>query len=128
MNTSSVVRAFNDHFNELIQDLKRVFPGNEDLLILETFVGNIRKMNPRLPITAWKECVTNVYSKEILSGDITFFLEKDYSQDLEGNSSSDYIINGIDKLRGPIRQLGENDKEKSMKYIQNLTKLAAAFQ
>ena len=127
MNNSSVVRAFTDHFTELIEDLKRVFPGNEDLLILETFVGNIRKMNPRLPISAWKECVSNVYSREILSGDITFFLEKDYTADLEGNASSDYIINGIDKLRGPIKQLRSEDKEKSMKYIQNLTKLAAAF-
>ena len=127
MNNTSVVRAFNDHFTELIEDLKRVFPGNEDLLILETFVGNIRKMNPRLPISAWKECVSNVYSREILSGDITFFLEKDYTADLEGNASSDYIINGIDKLRGPIKQLRSEDKEKSMKYIQNLTKLAAAF-
>jgi hypothetical protein len=127
MNNSSVVKAFNDHFTELIDDLKRVFPGNEDLLILETFVGNIRKVNPRLPISAWKECVSNVYAKEILSGDITFFLEKDYAADLEGNASSDYIINGIDKLRGPIKLLRTEDKMKSMKYIQNLTKLAAAF-
>ena len=127
MNNSSVVKAFNDHFTELIDDLKRVFPGNEDLLILETFVGNIRKMNPRLPISAWKECVSNVYANEILSGDITFFLEKDYAADLEGNASSDYIINGIDKLRGPIKLLRTEDKMKSMKYIQNLTKLAAAF-
>ena len=62
-----------------------------------------------------------------MSGDITFFLEKDYAADLEGNASSDYIINGIDKLRGPIKLLRTEDKMKSMKYIQNLTKLAAAF-
>jgi hypothetical protein len=33
----------------------------------------------------------------------------------------------VDTLRGPVRDMGADNQSKSMKYIQNLTKLAKLY-
>jgi hypothetical protein len=65
------------------------------------------------------------YNDQIEKGDIGFFLEKDYTHDLEymGNS----VMQKVDTLRGPVRDMGADNQAKSMKYIQNLTKLAKLY-
>jgi hypothetical protein len=127
MEKAAVLKGFNDHFGEFVEDLKQVFPGNEDLAALSSFVKTVRKANPRLAITAWNECVCLPYGEEIRSGNVSYFLEKDYSADLDGNESKDYIMQSIDQIRSPIAQLSEDDKRKAMQYIQNLTKLATLY-
>ena len=41
--------------------------------------------------------------------------------------NSKTITNSIDRLRNPIKLMTEKDRIKSMKYIQNLTKLSSLF-
>ena len=127
MEKTAILKGFNDHFAEFIEDLKLVFPDNDDLSTLASFIKTVRKANPRLAISAWNECVCIPYGDEIRSGNVEYFLEKDYSADLDGNESKDHIIQSIDKIRGPIAKLSAGDKEKSMLYIQNLTKLATVY-
>jgi hypothetical protein len=40
-----------------------------------------------------------------------------------GNS----VMQKVDTLRGPVRDMGADNQAKSMKYIQNLTKLAKLY-
>jgi hypothetical protein len=51
-------------------------------------------------------------------------LEKDYSSDIAESNNSDKIMESINRLREPIRNMGPDNQEKVMKYIQNLTKLS----
>jgi hypothetical protein len=37
------------------------------------------------------------------------------------------VMQKVDTLRGPIRDMGSDNQAKSMKYIQNLTKLAKLY-
>ena len=57
-------------------------------------------------------------------GDISFFLEKDYSSDFLNYNQSDNIMDYINMLREPIRNMGQENQAKAMKYIQNLSKIA----
>ena len=56
----SILKAFNNHLTEFIDDLIVVFPDNLDIKTGKTFVEGLKKINPkRLPMI-WKECVVDL--------------------------------------------------------------------
>jgi hypothetical protein len=127
MDNTNILQAFNDHFFEFINDIQLILPDNKDILSAKTSLTTMRKMNPRLIIKMWKSRISEKYKQNIQNGDISFFLEKDYSEDLENLDSSNSIINKINLIREPIRSMGEENQAKCMKYIQNLTKLSELY-
>ena len=128
MSSSNILTAFNDHFIEFVADVHRVFPDDKDILVAKNALLMIRKMNPKMIINLWNECVVGKYKGEIERGDISFFIDKDYSQDLAGSQNSDSINKAIDRLRDPIKHMNPDEQGKAMKYIQNLTKLADIYE
>ena len=85
------------------------------------------KINPKTVINGWKECVNDLYKDQILKGDLEYFINKDYNEDLEGSDNKGKILKTIDSFRDKIRNMGDDNKKKSMKYIQNLTKLCNMY-
>jgi hypothetical protein len=84
-------------------------------------------MNPTLTIKIWHKYIASNYEKEINDNNITFFIEKDYKNDLVNIDSSDNITKHIDCLREPIRNMGKENQDKSFKYIQNLCLLSNLY-
>jgi len=125
---SNIVTAFNDHFIEFVSDIQSVFPEDVDVLSAKNSLLAIRKANPKMIIKIWNIFVVGKYKTEIEQGNIDFFINKDYSEDLKGANHSSKIVQGIDRLRGPIKQMSPEERTKSMKYIQNLTKLADIYE
>jgi len=125
---SSFLTAFNDHFTEFVNDIHRVFPEDNDILYAKNAFTTIRKANPKLIIKIWNSYIVNKYQSEIEAGNIDFFINKDYAQDLAKADNSSKIIDSIDRLRAPIKAMSQDDQKKTMKYIQNLTKLAAMYE
>jgi len=125
---SNILTIFNDHFFEFVNDIQNVFPDDIDILTTKNSLSLIRKANPKMIIKIWSTFIVNKYQKEIESGDIRFFLEKDYSEDLQNADQSQKIMTTINRLREPIRNMREEDKNKTIKYMQNLTKLALAYE
>ena len=122
--SSNFVTIFNDHFNEFVNDIQSVFPDDTDILTAKNALLAIRKANPKLIVRIWLKYVYNPYKEQIESGNITFFLVKDYANDLARNDNSDKIMESIDRLRSPIKNMSPENQAKTMKYIQNLSKLA----
>lgn len=123
----SVLKAFIEHFTEFVDDIQHIFPNDRDIQVARNSLEAIRKINPRKIIEFWKTYITHPYQERIERGDITFFLEKEYGKDIEGAQNGDTILQAIERLREPIRQMGETNQAKSMKYIQNLTKLSMMY-
>jgi hypothetical protein len=129
MDKPQILSAFNKHFIEFIEDVQRVFPDDYDISTILTSLSAARKINPRLIITTFKEHVINTYREEIEKGNLDFFIDNDYKNDLNkiGVSSPNAIIEKIDCLRGPVRNMNTEDRAKVMKYMQNLTKLSDLY-
>jgi hypothetical protein len=125
---SVILSKFNEHFVEFITDVQQVFPEDVDVLTAKNSLLMIKKANPKLIIKIWKTHIVDKYVSKIEKGDISFFINKDYSEDLSTNYSSSKIMDGIDRLRGPIKEMSLENQEKTMKYIQNLTKLALLYE
>jgi len=124
---SSILRAFNTHFFDFIEDLLGIFPNNNDLVVAKTSFDTIKKANPTAIIKSWVKFVYHPYKDVIDNGDISFFFDKDYSDDLSSVSNANKILNIIDTLREPIKEMGDANKEHTIKYIQNLSKLSMMY-
>ena len=124
---SAILTAFNDHFVEFLDDIIRVFPDDSDILASKNSASLIRKANPRLIIQIWNSYVVGKYKDMIDAGNIEFFINKDYADDLVHADNSKKIVEVIDRLRNPIKMMTPEDQAKTMKYIQNLTKLSTIY-
>jgi hypothetical protein len=122
--TTNLLPIFNDHFSEFVNDIHSVFPDDTDILTAKNALLAIRKANPKLLVRIWIKYVVVPYKEKIDAGDIKFFVDKDYSTDLVKNDNADKIMEAIDRLRNPVKQMTEENQAKTMKYIQNLSKLA----
>jgi hypothetical protein len=121
---SNILTAFNDHFFEFLNDVQEVFPTDPDILAAKNALTMIRKANPKMIVKIWKTFIAEKYRAQIEANDISFFLTKDYSSDVSKAQNSDKIMESIDRLREPIKNMAPDEQAKVMKYIQNLTKLS----
>ena len=125
----SLLKAFNNHLMEFIDDIIKVFPHDSELITTRFFLFSLMKTKPRNIIKIWKLHIIGPYSQEIKKGNFEFFIEKDYTWDvgegIDGNKSN--MLESIGKMQQKIRSMEASNKEKSMKYIQNLTKLCTLY-
>ena len=121
---SSVLKAFNNHLLEFIEDVIRIFPTNLDIKTGKTFIEGVKRVNPKKIITYWKNNILALYETEILEGDITFFVNKDYRNDIGTEAQT---LKVLEDIRVLVRDTTEENKEKAMKYLQNLTKLCKIY-
>ena len=130
MTTPTLLTAFNDHFMEFVNDIHEVFPDDVDILSAKNSFSMVRKMNPKLLIKSWDSLVVGKYQSAIESGDLSFFMDKDYTRDLQdvpNNPNAERIVSAIDRLRTPIKSMSPDNQAKIMKYIQNLTKISNLY-
>jgi hypothetical protein len=124
---SSVLKAFNEHLLEFINDIITVFPDNRSLKVTKTALQTWKRINPKSIIEIWKTCITDKYKSQIQKGDYRFFIEKNYSEDISGCDNPSDILTSIEELRKPISEMSPDSQNKAIKYIQNLTKLSQIY-
>lgn len=131
INKSTLLVAFNKVFVEFVEDIQRVFPKDVDVLTAKNSLLLAKKTNPRMIIEFWMSLVVNKYANEIAEGNIEFFINKDYNEDIKDAgtdiSESNKIMEAIDRLRQPIKSMTEEDQTTAMKYIQQLTQVAQLY-
>ena len=123
---TTLVGAFNNHLTEFIEDLISIFPNDSDIKMARTAFSNMKSFNPTAVIKIWFKYVSK-YSSAIEKGDISFFIDRDYSEDVDSSDKKDDVQRIIDKLRNPVRNMGTDNQAKAMKYIQNLTKISTMY-
>ena len=123
-----ILKAFNKQLTEFIEDLLLIFPGEKDVIVLSTFMKTVIMGKPRKILEVWYKFITLKYKDQILNGEMEYFLNKDYSEDLQ-NASSNEALDAIDKLRNQIKMAfnNESNKESTLKYMQNLIKLTDLY-
>jgi hypothetical protein len=87
----------------------------------------IKKLNPSIIIKSWFIYVYNPYNTYIEEGNIDYFLNKDYSEDLSSIQKADEFLKIIDKVRSPLKTLDESNKIVCTEYLQKLNKLSLLY-
>jgi hypothetical protein len=127
---NELIEAFNAHILEFIRDIMSVYPDDINIQITKTAAYAASIVNPKIMIRSWRDTVVKPYMDEIGRGELDFFIDKNYDNDLQyldDDKKAKSIMRGINNLREPIKNMTEQNKNKSMKYVQNLTKLANMY-
>jgi hypothetical protein len=121
-----ILSTFNNQFMEFVEDIHTLFPDDIDVLTTKNTLALIKKSNPKLIIKVWQTEINAKYKDNIDNGDIDFFLNKDYKDDIWA-PNSEQILEAINRLRAPLRNLSEDERRKTIKYLQNLKKIAEIY-
>ena len=127
MDKKLILKTYINQFDEFLDDTLRLFPKDTDIRYCKTSFNIIKKTNPKMIIKTWKLYIADKYKKQIEDSDVDFFMSKNYNDDLLDVSNSQYVIKTINRLKKPIAKMDDNNKNKCMKYLQNLSKLSELY-
>jgi hypothetical protein len=120
---STIQKAFNTLFFDFLKDVMTVYPDNKEIKYAHDSFDTLKRMNPPIIIRAWYSFVYMPYSTHINGGDLDFFLNKDYKEDIGYEGTEEFLVM-IDKVRNPLRALDDKNKEHSREYLRKLNKLS----
>jgi hypothetical protein len=124
---TTVLRAFNNVFFEFLKEISNLFTDNNDIKDATVGLELFKKANPTSIIKSWYSFVYKPYKDEIFRGDLTFFCDKDYKNDLQNNKNSEEIIKAIQRIREPLKSLSNDNKQITIKYVSDLCKLSSIY-
>ncbi len=124
---SSSLKAFNNLFFLFVDKLISLFPEQDELTQAKQAFLAIKAMNVSLIVKIWYQYVYLPYSEYIISGDLSFFLEKDYQEDLNALPNANEIMKFINTFRHHIRDMDPINKQASIEFLKNLTILSECY-
>jgi len=127
MNSSLLLKAFNKHFREFLEDIQIVFPDDEDVRSTKNALLALQKANPKILIRVWSEYIVEKYRDQIKSNDLSFFIEKSYLCDMDNMDNARIILDKIELLRDIVRRMSKLNQDKIMAYIINFTKISDLY-
>jgi hypothetical protein len=126
MNNALILSTFIKQMDECIHDIEGIYAMDKRFVKVRLSFETVKKTNPKLILSSWKTHVTDKYDKQIEAGNLEYFLEKNYSEDI----TEPYTIstdNTINELKNAIGNMSVENKAISLKYVQNLCKLSKLY-
>ena len=127
MDNSLIMTTFLTQMDECLDDISKVYSVDNRFVKCKLYYDGIKKTNPRMIMTIWKNMVTDKYGSHIEEGNIQYFLEKNYAEDAAPGIYTPTVDNTIQEIREAIKTMSEENKAISLKYIQNLCKLSKLY-
>jgi hypothetical protein len=122
-----ILDTFNIYFREFVNDVYRIFPNDTTISMISKSLSILMMMTKKQVIQVFKTNIVDCYLKEIESGDLSFFMDKNYTDDLNKAGSPEFIMNKIDYIKGLVKEMTNEEQKNVMKYFQNLTILCNLY-
>ena len=124
---SEYIQAFNNQFEELLENISLIFPNDAEISSASRGLKNLRRLNPKIIVKVFYDYIDKPYGSYIHDNNLTFFLEKDYSNDVSGSIFSGEILSKIAVIKNPISNMSKKEQDIILKYFQNLCKLTTLY-
>jgi len=124
---TTVMRAFNNHLFELLDDILGIYPNDANISAAKKSLEQLKSVNPAIVIKAWYTYVYMRYKEQIDAGNLAFFFDKDYREDLTYVGNTDEVLKIIEKVRAPLRTMSPANQEHTVSYLRNLNKLSQLY-
>jgi len=132
-----IFKTFISQLEEFFNDMEQIFPKDDDLKYCKNTMNLVKKANPKKLIEGWYTNISSKYYNEINNGNVKYFLEKDFDEDIKNIkmnkisyiniNSTNYMFKMIDKIKTNIKSMNNDNMEKSVQYIKNLTNLSTIY-
>ena len=111
-----------------MDDVLAIYPESKEIRVARQSFETFRNMNPTSIVKAWYSFIYVPYMDEILSGNVDFFVNKDYYDDINGKSDYvDAIMEKIDRVKELVSSMSTENKAHSAKYVLNLSRLSEVY-
>jgi hypothetical protein len=124
---STLLKTFNTQFFSFLDDIKTIYPENKEIAKGKKSFEMIKMASPSIIIKIWYTHVYEHYKEEINSGNVDFFIDKDYTDDLSEIANANEVVRIIEIIKEPIRNMDEKNKQHTSKYLQVLSKLSELY-
>ena len=104
-NKSTILKLFNEHFFEFMDELVDIFPDNLDIIASINLFKLTKSANITLLIKIWYTYVEVPYGEILRQNNLDYFLDKDYKDDLVNLPNATNALRGIDMLRNLLKIL-----------------------
>lgn len=122
------MKSFHKQLFDFLDDIISIMPDNTELVKSKVYFTTIKQANPTLIIKIWYQYILIPYQELIEGGNVDYFLDKDYTEDLQYIPYAADVLRIIDtSIRIPIKEMDATNKDKCTKYIQLLTKIAGVY-
>ena len=128
VNKSLILKSFHKQLFDFLDDIISIMPDNQELVKSKVYFTTLKQANPTLIIKIWYQYILLPYRDLIESGNMEFFLEKDYTEDLQYIPYAADVLRIIDtSIRNPIKEMEKENKDKCAKYIKLLTRISEVY-
>jgi len=125
---SQLITVFNKHFFDFIDDILSIYPDCATLRGARNSFETFKSLNPTSIVKVWHAFIYMPYRAEILEGNVDFFVNKDYHEDIAGKTKNiDKIMARIEDVRECVATMSAQNKAHTAKYILNLSRLSEAY-
>ena len=127
---AQILKTFGKQVEEFMEDMLVIFPNDNVILRGKMYFEMMKKANPRFIIRVWKNRIAAKYGEQIASGDVAIFVTMDLTEDTAESQADnkEEVVNHLQNIWGSIIKMDEDNRNKAIKYIQNITKLSEMYQ
>lgn len=114
------IGIFNKEYFEFLNFIK----GHIEDTSFKTFYRKnqiIKETNPKMFIRTWYNRIGSKYHEQVMQRDISFFLNKNYEDDVLDSGESNMLLKYINKFKESYETLDESIKETFLTHIISLT-------
>ena len=118
--TPSPIGIFNKEYFEFLNFIK----GHIEDSSFKTFYRKnqiMKETNPKLFIRTWYERIGSKYHTQVMDRDISFFLNKDYNDDISNVGDSNMLLKYINKFKESYDSFDTTVKETFLNFMISLT-------
>ena len=125
--SKNVFQQFNTVYFEFISFLK--YHSNGDKLFNKLYqkIYIIKNTNIKLLIKVWYDSITLKYYQSIIDENLSYFLTKDYNQDIDTIENSNDILRYIHYFKTNYNTFEKKIIDSFIKYIKELTQLSYMY-
>lgn len=124
----SLVKVFSEHLYDFYNELIILYPKNNELKAGRTMVETLKKFNPKKLMESWKVYVVIPYEKQIMKGDLNYFLNHSFDEECSNNKyGKKESQEWMNEIKSIVKSMDTDNLNKSIKYFQNLTKICNMY-
>ena len=127
MNKTMLLNAFNQVNMEVVDYCIKLLPDNIELATMKNALTGLIATTPELNIITFRECTLKKYRSKIEARDVSFFVKREYDNNIEDIGISKLVFEKMDCLRMPVGNMEKVHQEKILDNMQKMIKLCDMY-